>query len=72
MNQEETLDYWSKELGIPKSQFSKPYVKKSKRDIDQKGFGHGTCNLVVCDVRLKEKIMMGISAIADYYTDLAS
>lgn len=73
MNREEMLNFWSKELGIPKSQFSKPYIKKSKRvNIDQKGFGYGTCNLVVCDTRLKEKIMMGIQAIADYYTDLIS
>jgi hypothetical protein len=68
MEIERELAYWSKELKISRTQFSKPYIKKSSRsDIDQKGFGHGTCNLIVCDIRLKEKIMMGIKAIADYY-----
>lgn len=68
MEKERELNYWSKELNIPRIQFSKPYIKKSKRsDIDQKGFGHGTCNVVICNVRLKEKIIMGIQAIADYY-----
>lgn len=68
MEIEKELDYWSEELKISRTQFSKPYIKNSLRsDIDQKGFGHGTCNVIVCDVRLKEKIMMGIKAIADYY-----
>ncbi|PIS14662.1 hypothetical protein COT64_01485 [Candidatus Shapirobacteria bacterium CG09_land_8_20_14_0_10_39_12] len=69
MELEESLKYWSKELNISRSQFSRPYIKKSKRaSIDQKGFGHGTCNIVVCDVRLKEKIIKGIEAVADYYS----
>lgn len=73
MDKEESLNYWSRELKIPRSQFSRPYIKKSKREnIDQKGHGHGTCNLVFCDVRLKERMMMGIKAIADRYAELAS
>lgn len=72
MDIEKSLSFWSRETHIPVSQFSKPYIKKSKRaDIDQKGFGHGTCNLVLSNVRLKEKVMMGIKAISDQYTDLA-
>lgn len=68
MDAELEMNYWSKELKIPLSQFSKPYIKSSKRsDIDQKGYGHGTCGLAVSDVRLKEKIMMDIKAISDYY-----
>jgi len=63
------LKFWSRELKIPLTQFIKPYIKQSKRvDIDHKGFGHGTCALVVNNVRLKEKIMMCIEAIADYYS----
>lgn len=72
MNIEESLNYWSRELDIIRSQFSRPYIKKSKRvNIDQKGFGHGTCNLVFSDVRLKEKVILGIKAISDYYAELA-
>ncbi|MBI3380190.1 helix-turn-helix domain-containing protein [Candidatus Gottesmanbacteria bacterium] len=63
------MKYWSRELNFSLSQFNKPYIKTSKRsDIDQKGYGHGTCGLSVSDVRLKEKIMMDIKAISDYYS----
>ena len=68
MDVEESLNYWSRELQLSRNQFSKPYIKKTKKaDIDQKGFGYGTCNLILADVRLKERVMMGIKAIADYY-----
>lgn len=69
MSKEKEMLFWSRKLGLPLSQFAKPYTKESKRiDIDQKGFGHGTCGLVVSNVRLKEKVMMGIKAIADNYS----
>ncbi|RJQ38385.1 helix-turn-helix domain-containing protein [Candidatus Microgenomates bacterium] len=68
MNIQEELNYWSQLLKISLSQFNNPYIKKSKReDIDQKGFGHGTCSLIVNDVRLKEKIIMAIKAMGEYY-----
>lgn len=68
MDINQSKDYWKSELGIPLSQFANPYIKNSKRaEVDQKGFGHGTCTLVINDIRLKEKIMMGIKSIADYY-----
>jgi len=61
------IEYWSTALHIPKSQFAKPYIKKSRRiDIDEKGYGHGTCNLRVCDTVLKEKIIEAIKVVADY------
>lgn len=70
MDQTVEQNYWSKELSMPLSQFSKPYIKKSKRiDIDHKGFGHGTCGLRAFDTILKEKILMAINAIADNYGD---
>ncbi len=63
--------FWSKQLNIPLSQFIKPYVKKSKKaDIDHKGFGHGTCGLYVYETPLKERILMAIEAIADYYGEM--
>lgn len=63
------MEYWSKELKIPLSQFTIPYIKKTRRDaIDHKGFGHGTCGLLVNDVRLKERVIMAIKCIADYYS----
>ena len=65
MDREETSKYWSRLLGLPLSQFVKPYIKESLRgELTEKGlYGHGTCNLLVYDTRLKERIMMGIKAI---------
>lgn len=69
MDKQKEISFWSRELKLPLAQFINPYIKESKRvDIDQKGFGHGTCGLVVNNIRLKEKIMMDIKAIADYYS----
>jgi len=67
------INYWVKELDLPLTQFIKPYIKKSQRtNIDHKGFGHGTCGLMVNDTRLKERILMGIGAIADYYSKIVT
>lgn len=69
MNISKEINYWSRQLNITKSQFIRPYIKESKKsDIDQKGFGHGTCALVVHNTVIKEKILMGIQGVADYYS----
>lgn len=68
MNVNHAINYWGKLLNIPKKQFIKPYIKESYRqNIKQKGFGHGTCCLYINNRLLKEKIILGIKAIADYY-----
>jgi hypothetical protein len=69
MNINEEINFWSKELRMPLSRFAKPQIKKSEKTaIKYKGtFGHGTCGLLVNDVRLKERIMAALGAIADYY-----
>lgn len=70
MDVKEEMQFWSDELQLPLIQFSKPYIKHTKRiDIDQKGFGHGTCGLLVSSIRLKEQIMMAINAIADNHSE---
>ena len=67
---EEAVEFWSKTLNMPRSQFSKPYIKKSKRsDLDEKGYGHGTCMLRVCSTEIKDRTLMAIKAIADYSED---
>jgi len=65
------INFWSKTLNVPKNQFSKPYIKQTSiKSINYKGmFGHGTCNVRVYDARLSEKILMGIKAISDKYTN---
>jgi hypothetical protein len=67
MDVEKENIYWQKILGLPLSQFRNPYIKQSLRSqIKEKGgFGHGTCDLMVYDTILKEKILMGIKVIAD-------
>lgn len=70
MDIEVSLNYWSKLLDIPRIQFSKPYLKDSLRSsIDYKGYGHGTCNLRVFNTEIKERVMMGIKALAVYSGD---
>lgn len=67
MDVQESIKYWSNILHIPIAQFTKPYIKKTNRTgLDEKGYGHGTCNLRVNDVYLKSKILMAIKSIADY------
>ncbi len=69
MNIAQEINFWIRELKFPRTQFFKPYIKKSKKtDITNKGgFGHGTCGLLVNDTLMKEKILAAIQAIADYY-----
>lgn len=69
MNVREEIKFWSKELKLPASQFRRPYIKLTKKaNITYKGgFGHGTCGLLYSDVFIKEKVLAGIKAIADYY-----
>ncbi len=68
MNIQKEMSYWSSELKLPLSQFAKPYIKESTRiNLTHKGFGHGTCGLLVSNILLKERIMMAIKAISDYH-----
>lgn len=62
--------YWNKKLSFPREQFYKPYIKKNqKKFINHNGYGHGTCYLIVNDIEVKRKIMMGIKVIRDNYCD---
>jgi len=68
MNIEQETEFWSKTLGIDKERFTRPYIKKSlRKDIDQKGFGHGTCNISAYKTVIKENILMAIKGISDNY-----
>lgn len=62
--------FWSKELGILLSQFKKPYIKKTLyRSITYKrGFGHGTCNVIIGDASLAKRIFMGLQVVRDYFS----
>jgi hypothetical protein len=66
MNIKATLDFWSKELKIPLSQFHKPYIKKTdlKSITYKNGFGKGTCSVILGSRDLWEYIMMSIKYIS--------
>ena len=65
MNINKQINYWSRQLNINKTQFRKPYIKKSKfTDITYKnGFGQGTCCLIYDNRDLSEYIMQGLNYI---------
>lgn len=68
MNIQQEMIFWSKTLKIPLQQFSKPYIKDSKRsDLDQKGFGHGTCGVRAYNTIIKDRLLIGIDVIAQHY-----
>jgi predicted transcriptional regulator len=69
MNYDKELPYWSKMLGVSKSAFRKPYVKKTKRaDMTYKSkHSHGTCNVIVDNRDLSEYVLQGIEVIREKY-----
>jgi len=69
MNVEKEIQFWSKELGLSKERFHKPWIKDSKlTDITYKsGFGHGTCHVRVYSRELYDYVMMGLKFIREKY-----
>lgn len=68
MDIQQEIRFWGKQLNMHRRYFAKPYIKKSTRaGLTQKGFGHGTCGLRVNNTVLKERILMAIKAMANYY-----
>lgn len=68
MNIDKETNYWLNQIGVKRNQFKSPYIKNSLRsDIDQKGFGHGTCGIWAFKTEIKENITMAIKAISDSY-----
>jgi hypothetical protein len=67
MNIKKQMKFWSKILGLPLSQFRKPYIKNtSLLSLTYKnGFGQGTCSILVGDVKLSNRVLMGIKYIQE-------
>ncbi len=67
MNINKSIAFWSKELRIPVSQFTKPYIKKTNlASITYKnGFGKGTCCVMFDNRDLLEYIIMGLKYISE-------
>lgn len=71
MQVERELIYWGNILNLPRENFRNPYIKNStRRGLSYKSYGHGTCNLIISDSKLKRKIMQSINAISDYYSHI--
>lgn len=68
MNEDEEIEYWAKELKIPKTYFRKSYIKKSKlSELTYISRGHGTCNVIMAGRDIAEYILQGQGVIADLY-----
>ncbi len=67
MNIKKQINFWSKTLNIPISQFRKPYIKKTTLSsiTYTNGFGQGTCSIIVENGAVSAQVMMGIQYIQD-------
>ena len=66
MDIQKEIYFWRKITGLPFNQFRKPYVKKSRfSKISYSTFGHGTCNIILGNVKLKHEIMTALQVILD-------
>lgn len=68
MNIKKQINFWSKTLNIPISQFRKPYIKKTTLSsiTYTNGFGQGTCSVILENGEISTQVMMGIQYIQDY------
>jgi hypothetical protein len=67
MDIKKQINFWSKTLNIPTSQFRKPYIKKTTLSsiTYTNGFGQGTCSVIVENGLVSSQVMMGIRYIQD-------
>ena len=65
MDINKAINFWKKALHMSSKQFIKPYIKQSmQKTINQKyGYGHGTCQAYIYDVKIKTRIMAGFEVI---------
>lgn len=56
MKENKEIEYWSKELSLPKAVFRKSYIKKSSQSnlSYKQRFFHGTCNIHYGNVHISE------------------
>ncbi|MBI3305718.1 helix-turn-helix domain-containing protein [Candidatus Nomurabacteria bacterium] len=68
MNIKKQINFWSKTLDIPVSQFRKPYIKKTTLSsiTYTNGFGQGTCSIILENGIVSAKVIMGIKYIQDH------
>ncbi len=57
LNAEDMLNYWSKQLGIPKTQFIKTQLLPSRSVLTKRKALYGMCSVYFSDVRMHVKIL---------------
>lgn len=72
MNVQKEIIFWSEQLGVEKTQFTRSYIKDSRLSglTYKNGFGHGTCNIYVGDAALMRYILMGMRYIVSVLTGI--
>lgn len=71
MNVERSLAYWARVLRMPRSRFTKPYVKdslQSKLSYPQR-FPHGTGNVLISHRDIAERVFMSLEHIRGLFAD---
>jgi hypothetical protein len=69
MNVQSEMQFWSKFLNIPLSQFRKPSIKNSNSiGLTRRGHGHGTCDLIFENMSLWEYISMSLRYLREEYS----
>ena len=69
MNIAKETAYWVKVLNIPRTHFTKPYIKKSNFSslTYKRSFGHGTCNIALANAMVAKRVLMGIRVVEDHF-----
>ena len=61
LNERKAKEFWSKELNVPVSQFTKSYISKSKPNVRKVRHEHGVCRISYGSTKIFKEIMEGIS-----------
>ena len=62
------LEFWSGYIGVPVELFGRCYVKKSKLSgINFVNFRHGTCRVVVGDVKIRLRILAMVKYLSSFF-----
>lgn len=68
MDVQEATAFWSKTLKLEESHFVKPHIKKTlKSNISYRGFGQGTCNIIVDNRDISEYVLQGLKYISSKF-----
>lgn len=68
MDIEKETRFWIRETGIPKRNFQKPHLKKTLyKEVIQRGFGHGTCNIIVDGRDISEYVLESLRVLGEMY-----